>query len=207
MVVSKPDRRNEPVKLKTIALAAARAAAAVPANAMDYSYRLIGRDTVIVDSTGEIGPYEKQTFANWAITLPRGVLIRPNSGIVLNSPGGNPFGAAAFAEALRKAGNNTGVAEGGICASACVIIWAAGVHKSVSASSRIGVHGASFAGANINASNKQMFEGATSRALAVTLREYGAPATVVAAAATTAPEDIYWLTYQDYADWGVNVRP
>ena len=115
-----------------------------PVKAMNYSYRLIGSDTVVIDATGEIGPDEARMLASWIMTFPPDVGNRPYSAFVLDSNGGNPFRAYAIAEVLRKKNVNTGVAENGVCASACVIIWGAGLHKSVSASSRVGVHGATY---------------------------------------------------------------
>ena len=186
------------MNLKTLVLSvAALVAAAIPASAMDYSYRVIGQ-TMVVDTNGDIGPHEQETFGRWLKTVPIHITNLPNLAFVLNSNGGNPASAAVIANFIHTNNVNTGVAEGGTCASACAIIWAAGAHKSVSASSRVGVHGTSLGG---------MIVGDWTVAIAKLLRQYGAPATVVAAAATTDPDSIYWLTAQDYADWGVNVRP
>jgi hypothetical protein len=200
--------------MKRLSLAAVAAAffavACVPkANAMSYSYRLIGSDTTVIDATGEIAYNEQATFSAWLKTIPADAHNRQHFAIVLNSNGGNPFGAFEMGEAIRKAGGNTGVAENGTCASSCVVMWAAGVRKSVGGTSRIGVHGAYYDRDKLadagDAKNAPLMGDATTLAIAQQLHVYGAPDNVVVQTIMTPANDIYWLTMKDAADWGANV--
>ncbi len=58
--------------------------------------------------------------------------------LVLDSPGGLMEGAIRTAKLVHARGLTTRV--DGMCASACVAIWAAGVHHQMAATSRIGIH-------------------------------------------------------------------
>jgi hypothetical protein len=59
--------------------------------------------------------------------------------VELESPGGSLTSAMAIGELVRESGFDTGVAERGKCYSACVLILAAGVKRSV-ATGKVGVH-------------------------------------------------------------------
>ena len=191
---------TKPVKFKRfVALIAALAlVAASPVNAMTYGYHSVGAETVI-DAKGVIALDERAQFGAWFTGLPTDVRARRVAAIVLNSPGGNVIGAENFATMVRDGGVDTGVAPGAMCASACALIWASGIHKSVSAGGRIGVHGVSGYAPEINV-------GMTSE-LTKDFAVYGAPAAVVTATATTPPTKIYWLTLGDLAAWGIEAAP
>jgi hypothetical protein len=196
---------------RAIAVAFFGAACVPKANAMNYSYRLIGGDTAIIDAKGMIEPNEGDVMTAWLKTVPKKVRTRPNFAMVLDSPGGNPFAAFTIGEMVRKAGGNTGVAEHGVCASACVIIWAAGVRKSASQSSQIGVHGAYLDNGGVeNAKAEEtdkLYEATFTLKIAQQLKMYDAPDNVVVAAIMTPPNDMYWLTQADAEAWGANIRP
>jgi hypothetical protein len=102
---------------------------------------------------------------------------------------------------------NTGVAGGGMCASACVLLWAAGWHRSVPADGMIAVHGAALPASLVDAdpNGARMVSNDLDVIIAKDLASVGAPATVVAAVVTTPSTSIYVLTPADYAAWGVNV--
>ena len=170
--------------------------AASPASAMTYGYHSVGAETVI-DAQGVIALDERAQFGAWFTALPADVRARRVAAIVLNSPGGNIIGAENFATMVRDGGVNTGVAPGAMCASACALIWASGIHKSIDAGGRVGVHNVSGYAPEINV-------GMTS-ALAKDLSGYGAPATVVTATVATTSDRVYWLTPADFAAWNVNI--
>ena len=86
-----------------------------------------------------------------------------------------------------------------MCASACVLLWAAGVHKSVAPDSRVGVHMTSLS--DDASRTNLLLNGMIGRDLA----SVGAPASVVAAAVATPGDSIYWLTPADFAAWNVNI--
>lgn len=91
----------------------------------------------------------------------------------------------------------TGVAHNGMCASACVLAWASGWRKSVATDSRIGVHMAE------DANNK--IAGNATLVTVNWLKTAGAPASVIAGAVTTQPDDIYWLSRSELVAWNVNI--
>jgi len=205
-----PDLRKEPMKLKTLFAAAAAAAAlyASSANAMTYSYRMAGQK-IVVDAVGEIMPNETELMAQWMKTLPVAIQHTPIAAFVFNSPGGNIMEAKRLAVAIRNADEhpNTGVAAGGECASACVLLWAAGAHKSVAPDAIIGAHRTSLPAELVQADPNRTRRVANdvNVMLANDLASVGAPATVVAAAVTTPATSIYVLTPADYAAWNVYV--
>ena len=118
--------------MKTLIAAAALAAlATADANAMSYSFRFYKNQTV-VDAKGEIQPDEEALFADWFERAQADMGGRPVTAMVLNSPGGNIEAAIAFGQdVIERYQLNTGVAAGGICASACSVLWASGVRRSI----------------------------------------------------------------------------
>jgi hypothetical protein len=178
------------------AIASFAIAAASPASAMTYRYSAAGAETVI-DAKGVIALDERAQFGAWFTKLPADVRARRVAAIVLDSPGGNVIGAESFATMIHDGGVNTSVAPGAMCASACALIWASGIHKSVDASGQVGVH-------NVSGYEPAICAGLTS-ALAKDLSGYGAPATVVTATVTTPSNQVYWLTPADFAAWDVNI--
>jgi hypothetical protein len=197
-------------RMLSAALVAATLASTSCASAMSYSYRFVGDDTVIIDAKGEIAFDEAKIFSTWLSTSPAGVSHRPDFTVVLDSPGGNPYGAFDLGEIIRKAGGDTGTVENGVCASACVIAWAAGVKKSASATSHIGVHGARIVDDNANAAADKtapVYEASTTLHIAQQLKLYGAPDNVVVKTMMTPSTDIYWLTREDVDAWSVKLIP
>lgn len=194
--------------LFAVALASSLAGMAAPrAHAMSYSYRM-EEGQIVVNATGEIMPNEVDLFTQWASSLPPAFLKAntPIAKFVFDSPGGNVVAAKSLALMIHnthgstdgKDGFNTEVARGGMCASACVLLWAAGVHKSVAADARVGVHMTS---QGDSGDTSLFLNGMIGRDLA----SVGAPASVVAAAVSTPGNSIYWLTPADLAAWNVNV--
>jgi hypothetical protein len=104
---------------------------------MDYSYRVIGRQ-IVIDATGEIEMDERDRLAYWLSTQNWG--HRQAHTIVFDSGGGSMAGGIQMAGIVERYRLNTGVAHGGECASACVMAWSAGVHKSTATDAKIGVH-------------------------------------------------------------------
>ena len=196
------------------AAAVATLASAGNAGAMTYSYDLVGDDAVIIHAKGDIAFDELKTFSAWLQMVPPTVGHRPDFTVVLDSPGGNPFGAFNLGEAIRKGGGDTSVEANGMCASACVLTWAAGVKKSAAATSRIGVHNASVDQSKLtdeekkNASNENapLYAKTWSFEMSQQLSLYGAPDRVVVKAMMTSATNIYWLTADDVKAWGASIR-
>jgi hypothetical protein len=171
-------------------------ALAQPANAMSYSYRLYGNNQFIIEAAGEIMPDERTRYGDWLRRLPPEVSNRFIAAIIFSSSGGSTLGALDMAQVLMQTTLDTGVAQGGECTSACVILWATGVGKSVAPDARIGVHQMEADGHPLEQSSRALADGLTS---------LGAPSSVADAAATTPPTSMYWLTPADLAAWKVKV--
>lgn len=108
--------------------------------------------------------------------------------LALNSPGGNVAEALKMVYTIRKRGLVTVVPQGATCASACVLLFAAGSRKIASIGSQLLVHGAAIAGAQNEAAL------AVTANLAKVLGELGAPASVIGRMAVTPPSETLPIT-------------
>jgi hypothetical protein len=119
------------------------------------------------------------------------------SAIRLDSPGGSLTEAIQLADLIRRAKLPTIVAAGSHCASACFIVFAAGIEKFASYDAAIGVHGAS-----------DRFGHETARTEAATLAmariagAYGVPPRVTGQMIATSAQSISWLTPADLRAMG-----
>jgi hypothetical protein len=88
-----------------------------------------------IEMTGEVSPGDDARFKSI-------ISMMQNGGIVfLESPGGNPFTAMAIGRLIRARGFDTYITAG-TCASACGIIWLAGVRRGIGPTGRVGFHAA-----------------------------------------------------------------
>ena len=121
------------------------------------------------------------------------------SQLSLNSPGGSVIAGADLAITIRKSGIRTSVDDANVCASACFMVFAAGVDRVASSRARIGVHSAT-----------STVTGETRLAKSVTidmarlLAEFGVPPSVLGRMVTATPNDIAWLTADEL---GAMTRP
>jgi hypothetical protein len=173
---------------------------------MEYCWRPVGNQ-IVIDAAGDIDLYEKAKFSNWVMTTSPSWQGKKATAIVLNSAGGNVMGGDGLAGVVYQYGLNTGVAHGGVCASACVEVWAAGRMKSVSPDAKIGVHsiyadwtsplaGSPVANANMAGMNAFM---------SAVYRKVGAPDNVINMMLSTPGTSVYWLTPDDLRSWNANV--
>ncbi len=107
----------------------------------------------------------------------------------LNSPGGSVVGGADLAITVRKAGIITTVDDANLCASACFMVFAAGMSRHTSPNARIGVH-------SVIAAD----DGETRLAKSVTvdmarlLADFGVPTSILGRLVTARPDAMAWLT-------------
>ena len=182
--------------LTPLVCGAAAFIAASSAHAMDYSYRVFGKQ-IVIDATGEIEMDEASRLSNWLSLSAQSWGHRRAYTIVFDSPGGAMYGGVKMADIVARHGLNTGVAHGGECASACVMAWAAGVHKSTATDARIGVHMARDGDYQI-ASDATLF-------YAQFVKRTGAPASVVAGLVSTPPQEVYWLSLAELRAWNTTI--
>jgi len=85
--------------------------------------------------TGTIDPGAADRFA--AEIAARGEYVQT---ILLDSPGGSVEDALAIGRLIRETGLDTRVADGGLCASSCPIVFASGAERQAGRAAAIGVH-------------------------------------------------------------------
>ena len=100
--------------LTPLVCGAAAFIAASSAHAMDYSYRVFGKQ-IVIDATGEIEMDEASRLSNWLSLSAQSWGHRRAYTIVFDSPGGAMYGGVKMADIVARHGLNTGVAHGGEC--------------------------------------------------------------------------------------------
>lgn len=119
--------------------------------------------------------------------------------IRLNSPGGIVGEGMTMARTIRQDGLDTSVLSGGICASACFMLFAAGHAKAVEPYGRVGVHSASQTygmGADDDV--------ATSR-MAALVQSFGVPALVTDRMTIETNAGMAWLSVGELQAMGATV--
>lgn len=89
----------------------------------------------LLSLTGTIDPGSAQRFADEIAA--RGEYVET---ILLDSPGGSVEDALSIGRLIREQGLSTRVASGGLCASSCPLIFAAGSERQAGRGAAIGVH-------------------------------------------------------------------
>lgn len=116
--------------------------------------------------------------------------VMPAPLVILNSDGGLVAPTAQMAGLIQFSGADTRV--DGQCASACAMLYAAGIHRSVTSGSRIGVH-QSDAGSIVD------------NAIEDLMINFGTPLSIVNLMMKTPNSSIHWLTYNELQEWN-NVK-
>jgi hypothetical protein len=114
------------------------------------------------------------------------------SGLRLNSPGGLVSEGVKLADVVRYAKISTVVANGATCASACFIVFAAGLEKFASYNANIGVHGASD-----KSGEETVASGAVTVSMARIVKDLGVPSAIIGKMVVTPPDQMVWLTPDD----------
>ena len=114
--------------------------------------------------------------------------------VLLHSPGGNVLAGLKMGFTIAKHRLDVAVARDRMCASACMLLFAASPRRFVYSTSRIGVHSASLRNAEA--------PGAT--LLSARLYEkLGVPYQIIGKMVSTDPDRITWLSRADLSAWGV----
>jgi ATP-dependent protease ClpP protease subunit len=117
--------------------------------------------------------------------------------IRLNSPGGNLLEGAKLADLIRYGKIATVVPAASQCASACFLVFAAGVEKFASYNSNVGVHGASDQSGNES--------GDATVSMGRAAKDLGVPANIIGKMVVTPPNEVVWLSPDDLRSMGVAV--
>ena len=149
---------------------------------------LIAGCSAITRGPGEVrlsGVIDATSGADFARAMPAPL-------VVLDSDGGQVAAAAQMAGLIRASGANTLVRNQ--CASACVLLFAAGKDKYISPGGRIGVH-------------RSTGGPATDAAIGELLTSFNVPGSIVRATQITLPSAIYWVTDVELRQWHVQAFP
>lgn len=187
---------------RIVALTVAALVAAGPAKALDYQVIPLDNTRVAITASGEVtaneydrfGVFFKQLMSNYAHS--RIVLL------MLDSPGGNLYQGWRLADLIHQTRIPVAVPPGGMCASACFLMFAASPVKFAAPDAAIGVHSAG----NGLGQDTPMAMAATT-ALARDLAGYGVPAAIIGQLVTTGPGTISWLTVTQLAAMHVTMVP
>jgi hypothetical protein len=175
-----------------------------PAEAMSYTSSTHDNVTYI-HAAGEIRPHEYSYFGQWldANLSDGGKKVM----FSFDSPGGDIDGALGMAFVIQSTGARTYVRSNQTCASACVLLWAAGSQKGFYPSAKIGVHSAVVLTAD-TADAKPDFSAKGAQAMvsvngmmARLYAMHGAPISVIDKMMSTPDSDLYWLTDDDLKQW------
>jgi hypothetical protein len=121
-------------------------------------------------------------------------------GIRLDSLGGKLMEAVKIADIVRESGMATAVDEAAECASACFIIFAAGIGKFAHYGARIGVHGASD-----ETGRETVQSGAATVVIARLFREMDVPTDIIGKMVVTPPEQMIWLAPDELRSMGATM--
>ena len=192
---------NRTPKMKYACLAAALATTwlALPAEAARFA---TPNDRSIVIS-GRIDPGDEAHFLSSLSRLRRGGTIE----VHLSSPGGSVLAAMKIADIVHRAGLTTQVPYRATCASACVLVFAAGVTRIADADATIAVHSVGMRGqADVD---QEMVENsgtlAATTLMARIMSSYGAPPSVIGKMVATPTDEAAVLTRADLDAWNVRI--
>jgi hypothetical protein len=120
------------------------------------------------------------------------------SEIQLNSVGGSLYEGASVARVIRASSLNTKVAAGDTCASACFLVFAAGLTKSVRTGARVGVHAAT-----TDSGEETQASRAATAAMARIAALLGVPSEIIERMVSTPSTKMFWLDGGNLVSMGV----
>lgn len=148
----------------------------------------------VIGIEGELFLGDEAKFAEIALTI-------PNALVGFNSPGGNVRAGIEIGRAIRLKGFLTYVPGGSMCASACGYAWLAGVERFMERDSKIGFHAA-----YIERDGTPQESGSANALVGAYLNGLGLSENAVFYITNSAPNSMTWLTPDEAAQVGINVR-
>ena len=172
--------------------------AAAPARAMQFKLIDGPDDQTTLVARGMIVPGDFSQLIGFLDTVPK---VRRMALIVVDSPGGVVHEAGKMAVTIHNMGMPVAVAHGGLCASACTLLFAAAPRRLVGEGARIGVHRASYFGTE-NRDSRDATNG-----MVVHFENYGVPQSIIDKIRATPPNGIAWLNDADLRAMGATLTP
>ena len=168
------------------------------ARAMDFTFEPLENrpGTSMIVAKGMVAPGDDEKLHKMVAALPVNTVLAE---VVLSSVGGNYLEGVRLATSIRNTGLNT--AAVGNCASACFLMFAAGINRAVFEGAKIGVHSASLRGI------EKLETQAVTTQMARKLSDMGVPPSIVGKVVTTPADEIAWLTPEDLAAMKVRLIP
>lgn len=165
-----------------------------PVRAAEIQRQLVDGMGVIVVA-GVINKGDDLAFRDLAATASRDTIV------VLNCEGGLVQPALEIGKAIRLKGLATAVAPDELCASACALIWLAGIDRYMGTKSHIGFH------ASYRLVNREAQVSDTSNALVgAYLNQLSLPENAIVFVTTAPPEGMEWLTPESASAAGITFR-
>ena len=122
----------------------------------------------------------------------------------VNSPGGDFAAGWELARMVRLIGVNVAVDANGMCASMCMLSYAAGKERFYKAGAHLGVHSL-YRGAQGSAGAQTAIENTDTKVdttnLARLMKLYGTPDTIIGKLVTTPGDQMAWLTDAEVIGW------
>ena len=187
--------------MKHACLAAAFAATWLASPSTAATFTTLGDRSVVID--GRIDPGDENRFVS-ALSTVRGA--GPIE-VYLRSPGGSIAAAVKIADVVRKSRLTTRIPYRATCASACVLVFAAGVNRVADAESTIAVHSAGMPG-QADVGEQMVENGATlavTTVMARVMSSYGAPPSVIGKMVSTPTEETAIITPAELEAWNVRI--
>ena len=164
------------------------AASTSPAMALEFS-RDASDKIAIIGVTGTFEPGDGERFVRFA-TDDKAI-------VVLASPGGELTSAITIGEHIRMKGYSTVVPPNATCASACGLVWLAGVVRSGTVTSKIGFHAAYTGKGDVTSSGNAV--------VGAYLNKIGVSYKAIRYITSPEPADMTWLTFEKARDLGIDI--
>ena len=149
----------------------------------------------VISIEGEIAFGDERDFVNQALGLDSAI-------VVLASPGGNTFAAIEIGKAIRLKNFVTLVDNNEQCASACALIWLAGVVRFMGPEAQLGFH----ASYELTPEGAARVQGAANALVGGYLTLLGYSQFQILQFTDADPESMTWMSASDFRDIGIDVR-
>jgi len=144
---------------------------------------------------GELEHGDEKEFRQKALAAPEAIVL-------LSSAGGNARAGMEIGRAIRLMGFPTVILEETRCASACALAWLGGQPRFMAQTAKVGFH------AVFTMDGERRKETAPGNALVgAYVNSLGLPMKAVLYITQSPPDSMSWLTFEDAAGYGIEVRP